>query len=161
MGWILILNKNRDNKKETLAGLFFYYLAEAFLRARASLDFFREAWFLVIVFIFAALSRALYAFGSDFVASATLPSLIRSLIFFTSVFRFRFRRRLKTAFRSEALSAFFAPFIIGIVSPMYQFCIKKQPLINYVIRGCKDMLDLRFFFNKDNSVIPLCIKSKF
>ncbi len=80
-----------------------------------SRDFFLAAVFCFITPLFAALSIALYASESNAFAPSLSFFKTKVFIFFTVSFMTLFLLSLKTLFRSDALFAFFAPFVIGII----------------------------------------------
>lgn len=96
----------------------------------ASRDFRRAAVFFLRVFIFAALSIALYAAGSFASAPATSPAVTSFSTSFVAVRTRRVRRRLNTRFRSWLRTAFFAPFVIGIVRITVTETLKKASRVS-------------------------------
>ena len=91
-----------------------YLNYEIRLMAADNRDLVRLAVFFMITPRFAALSSALYAFGSKAIASSFFLSVTKMRRFFTASFIARFLRRLNTRFLPEALNAFFAELVIAI-----------------------------------------------
>lgn len=82
--------------------------------ACTNLDLILEAVFLWIVYILAALSIALYAFGKSAWASATFLPETNFLISLVNLETASPLRTLNTLLRTEALYAFFADEVIAI-----------------------------------------------
>lgn len=105
--------------KNRLAGGF--YFVDTSLE---SLDFFLDALFLGIIPAFEALSIALYATPSFPCASFSLSEVAKSDTSFIAPFIARLRRRLKTCFLPDTLSALRACLVTAIVRPT----VTKKPI---------------------------------